>query len=314
VIQHPKSIKSIKSIKKGEIKIMKDKVDFFKPSLVLSNSVPLTASQLDLFNYFLKAAYLELEKNILQSRFTFSLEEIRKNCNTRITSFPKLLAEVEDIYNKEFTFNILGKDKSIEQKVKSRFIPTIIQKKDSTIEIMLEPLTIDSFRVMIAKKQGLDFNETKNNELKVSPYAKLSYKAHKKLKFYPAKVVYELIKDYENISVPEIEISNFKTITDTVDKYSANYGTMVLKKIEKLLNEHFNINVKISGIKTGRSLTAVKIESDLNLINGIKKVKLEDIKDEFNQYLVDGNLDPKLPYPKSVLSGFLKSRKYILEE
>lgn len=289
-----------------------EKFDLFKPSLIVTNSVPLTALQLDLFNYFLRKAYSELEKNIFQSRFTFSLEEIRNNCNPRITSFSKLLAEVEDIYNKEFNFNILGKDKSIEQKVKSRFIPTIVQKKDSSVEIMLEPIMIDSFRVMIAKKQGLDFNETKNEELKVSPYAKLSYTAHKNLKFYPAKVIYELIKDYENVSVPEIEIDNFKIITNTVDKYETSYNSLVLKKAEKLLNEEFNINVKITGIKSGRNLTGVKIESDLNLINGVKKVTLEEIESEFYDFLIAGKLDPKANYPKSVLNGFLKSKKYVL--
>ncbi|MGL5988221.1 replication initiation protein [Cetobacterium sp.] len=292
--------------------MIKEKSDLFKPSLVVTNSVPLTALQLDLFNYFLKKAYSELEKNIFQSRFIFSLEEIRNNCNPRITSYSKLLAEVEDIYNKEFNFNILGKDKSIEQKVKSRFIPTIVQKKDSTVEIMLEPITIDSFRIMIAKKQGLDFNETKNEELKVSPYAKLSYTAHKNLKFYPAKVIYEIIKDYENISVPEIEINNFKIITDTVNKYETSYNSLVLKKAEKLLNEEFNINVKIIGVKSGRNLIAVKIESDLNLINGVKSVKLEEIESEFHEYLKAGGLDPKVNYPKTVLSGFLKSKKYVL--
>lgn len=292
----------------------KEKIDLFKPSLIVTNSVPLTATQLDLFNYFLKRAYEELEKNIFQSRFAFSLEEIRKNCNSRMTSYPKLLAEVQDIYDKEFEFNILGKDKKIEQKVKSRFIPTMIQKKDSTIEIMIEPLTLESLRIMIAKKQGIDFKETKNEELKVSPYAKLSYKAHKNLKFYPAKVIYELIKDYEGISIPEIEINNFKIITDTINKYTTSYNSLVLKKSEKLLNDHFNINVKITGIKSGKSLIGVKIESDLNINSKIKLVKLEDIQEEFHEYLIEGGLDPKLKYPKTVLNSFLKSKKYKLIE
>lgn len=292
----------------------KEKIDLFKPSLIVTNSVPLTATQLDLFNYFLKRAYEELEKNIFQSRFSFSLEEIRKNCNSRMTSYPKLLTEVQDIYDKEFEFNILGKDKKIEQKVKSRFIPTMIQKKDSTIEIMIEPLTLESLRIMIAKKQGIDFKETKNEELKVSPYAKLSYKSHKNLKFYPAKVIYEIIKDYEGVTVPEIAIDKFKTITDTTNKYEANFGTMVLKKSEKLLNENFNINVKIIGIKTGRSLTAVKIESDLNINSEIKLVKLENIQNEFHEYLIKGGLDPKINYSKTVLNSFLISKKYKLIE
>lgn len=291
---------------------MKEKIDLFKPSLIVTNNVPLTANQLDLFNYFLKSAYEELEKNIFQSRFLFSLEEIRKNCNSRITSYGKLIKEVENIYNKEFEFNILGKDKNIEQKVKSRFIPTMIQKKNSTIEIMIEPLTLESLRVMIAKKQGIDLKGTKNKELKVSPYAKLSYTAHKNLKFYPAKVIYEIIKDYEGYPIPEIDIQKFKNITDTTNKYTSNYGSMVLKKCEKLLNEYFEINVKIIGIKKGRSLISIKIESNLNLMNEVKKVKFEDIIDEFNKYLISGGLKPDKKYPKTVLSSFLKSKKYEL--
>ncbi|MEG0237513.1 replication initiation protein [Cetobacterium sp.] len=291
---------------------MKEKTDLFKPSLVVTNSVPLTASQLDLFNYFLKGAYEELEKNIFQSRFSFSLDEIRKNCNSRITSYSKLIKEVEEIYNKEFEFNILGKDKSIEQKVKSRFIPTMIQKKDSTIEVMIEPLTLESLRVMIAKKQGLDLKGTKNKELKISPYAKLSYDAHKNLKFYPAKVIYEMIKDYEGYPIPEVEVSNFKKITDTVNKYQANYGTMVLKKIEKLLNEHFNINVTLTPIKQGKLIKSIKIESNLNSTNKIRKVTVQEIQEEFIEYLIAGGLDPKQNYPKTVLNSFLKSKKYEL--
>ena len=293
---------------------MKDKTNLFKPSLVVTNSVPLTASQLDLFNYFLKGAYEELEKNIFQSRFSFSLDEIRKNCNSRITSYSKLIKEVKEIYDKEFEFNILGKDKSIEQKVKSRFIPTMIQKKDSTIEVMIEPLTLESLRVMIAKKQGLDLKGTKNKELKVSPYAKLSYDAHKNLKFYPAKVVYEMIKDYEGYPVPEIELINFKKITDTLDKYQSNYATMVLRKIENLLNEHFEINVVLIPVKQGKVIKAIKIESSLNSTNKINKVNMQEIQEEFFEYLIAGGLDPKQNYPKTVFNSFLKSKKYELKK
>ena len=38
-------------------------ISLFKPSMTIANSVPLSARQLDFFNYLLKGAYQQLEKN-----------------------------------------------------------------------------------------------------------------------------------------------------------------------------------------------------------------------------------------------------------
>ena len=87
---------------------------------------------------------------------------------------------------------------------------------------------------------------------------------------------------------------------------------MVLKKIEKILNENYNINVSLTSIKQGRVITSIKIESDLNRKKA-KEVTFEEIEAEYKEYLVAGGLDPNRNYPKSTLTGFLNKRKYKLK-
>ena len=61
-------------------------ISLFKPSMTIANSVPLSARQLDFFNYLLKGAYQQLEKNYVLDTFIFSYEEIKK-FNKCIISF-----------------------------------------------------------------------------------------------------------------------------------------------------------------------------------------------------------------------------------
>lgn len=254
-----------------------------------------------------------MKEDVFRTTFKLSVEEIKYNCSSRLNSYSKIMEEIKDIYDKEFEINILGKDKSINKKIKTRLIPSIIQdEKTKTIEITLEPLTIGSLRKMIAKKKKIDLPENKHTNLVVTPYLKLSYSEHRDITFYPAKVVYEIIRDYENIFIPEISIEDFKVITHTTDKYKTSYGSNVLKKIEIVLNEKFNINVKITPIKFGKCISKIKIESDLNK-NMPRIVTFEEIKEEFFEYLKAGGLEPKANYPKTVLSGFLKSKNYIIK-
>jgi plasmid replication initiation protein len=291
---------------------MEKKIDLFKPSLIITNNVPLTALQLDLFNYFLKGAYEQLEKNILTGIFEFSIEEIKSNCSSRLNSYNKIYDEIKDIYDKEFEFNILGKDKKIKS-VKSRFIPSIIQNENRYIEITLEPITIEALRMMIAKKQQIDLHGIPHSKLEISPYLSLNYNEHKVIKFYPAKVIYEIIKDYSGFPIPEIEINDFKKITNTVDKYTNGYKTFVLDKIQKTLNDLFDLNVKITTIKNGKIAIAIKIESNLNMKTDTE-VTYKEIEIEYKKYLKDGGLNPNLKYPKATLMSFLKQRNYKLKQ
>lgn len=229
--------------------------NFFKPSLIIANSVPLTANQHDFYNYLLQQAYLQLEHNHFRDTFIFSYKEI-KEFNSRLKSKKMIDEFFKEIYDKEFEFNILGKDNSIETNIKSRFITLIKKDKSNNIEIALEPLTIGALRKMVLKKKNIETIDDKN----LNPYSQLTFT--KDLSFYPSKVVYELVYDYKKF-IKEIEFETFKKITDTEEKYQKNYNSMVINKIKKDLKDKIpGFNIKL--IKEGRKNKFVKIDSFIN--------------------------------------------------
>ncbi|MCJ8342561.1 MAG: replication initiation protein [Cetobacterium sp.] len=286
---------------------------FFKPSLTIATSVPLSSQQLDVYNYLLQQAYLQLQSDEHRTVFIFTVDELKTISNGRLDSRNKIEEFFNDLFDKEFHFNILGKDKSIESKLKSRFISLIEQKKDGTIGLGLEIKTIELLRNMVLNKRNF-LKKDENSKIEFGSYTKLNLSDHKKIKFYPAKVAYEVIKDYEGYPVPEIPIDDFKLMTDTVNKYLNNYPSLVIKKTIKIINETFEgINFDIKIIKSGKYIKALRLTSDLNPNRRNLKVSFEEIKSEFKEFLKEGGLDPECNYPKSVLEGFLKSKNYELK-
>lgn len=246
-------------------------ISLFKPSMTIANSVPLSARQLDFFNYLLKGAYQQLEKNYVLDTFIFSYEEIKK-FNPRLKSVTMIEEFFQEIYDKEFEFNILGKDSTVESNVKSRFI-TVIKKNSTseTVELGLEPLSISILRKMVMKKKGIAIpgekqeiiENLKNKKQKSHSYVYINIT--KELTFYPSKIVYELVHDYKNF-IKEIDINDFKIITNTTDKYKANYTNMVINKIQKDL-ESLIKDFKIEAIKSGRAIKSIKITSSISNTN-----------------------------------------------
>lgn len=286
---------------------------FFKPSLTIATSVPLSSQQLDVYNYLLQQAYLQLQSDEHRTVFIFTVDELKTISNGRLDSRNKIEEFFNDLFDKEFHFNILGKDKSIESKLKSRFISLIEQKKDGTIGLGLEIKTIELLRNMVLNKRNF-LKKDENSKIEFGSYTKLNLSDHKKIKFYPAKVAYEVIKDYEGYPVPEIPIDDFKLMTDTVNKYLNNYPSLVIKKTIKIINETFEgINFDIKIIKSGKYIKALRLTSNLNPNRRNLKVSFEEIKNEFKEFLKEGGLDPECNYPKSVLEGFLKSKNYELK-
>ena len=244
-------------------------ISLFKPSMTIANSVPLSARQLDFFNFLLKGAYEQLEKNYVLDTFIFSYEDIKK-FNPRLKSVAMIEEFFQEIYDKDFEFNIIGKNSTVERNVKSRFI-TVIKKNSTTetVELGLEPLSISILRKMVMNKKGIsipgeelekiDANK-KNKKQKSHSYVYINIT--KELTFYPSKIVYELVHDYKNF-IKEIDINDFKTITNTVDKYKVNYTNMVINKIQKDL-EPLIKDFKIEAIKTGRAIRKIKITSAMS--------------------------------------------------
>lgn len=267
-------------------------ISLFKPSMIIANNVPLSARQHDFFNFLLKGAYEQLEKNYVRDTFVFTYSEI-KDFNPRLKSLAMIDEFFQEIYNKDFEFNILGKDSTIESKVKSRFI-TIIKKNETneTIEIGLEPLSINILRKMVMRKKGIPIpgekqekieENIKHKKIKSNSYVYINIT--KDLTFYPSKIVYELVHDYKNF-IKEIDINDFKTITNTVDKYKANYTNMVINKIQNDLEKIIS-NFKIELVKIGRINKLVKITSYLN------KTKTS-FEEDYQEWLKETGLEDTL--------------------
>lgn len=286
---------------------------FFKPSLTIATSVPLSSQQLDVYNYLLQQAYQQLQSDEHRTVFIFTVDELKSISNGRLDSRNKIEDFFNDLFDKEFHFNILGKDKTVESKLKSRFISLIEQKQDGTIGLGLEIKTIELLRNMVLNKKRIP-KKDEANKISLGTYTKLNLNDHKKIKFYPAKVAYEVIKDYEGYPVPDIPIEDFKLMTDTVNKYLNNYPSLVIKKIIKIINETFegiDFDIKIN--KSGKYIKSLKLTSALNPTRKSNKISFEEIEEEFKEYLKEGGLDPSCNYPKSVLEGFLKSKNYELK-
>lgn len=231
--------------------------NILKPDIAIAHTAKLDARQLDFINFLFNGAYKQLDQNYVRDTFTFSINEIKK-FNPRLKSKKMIDEFIDDIYDKDFEFNILGKDKSVEANVKSRFITLLKKNGTDSIEVGLEPLTIQALRKMIIKKKNIQIEGYEN--LKLNSYAKF---VSNNIKFYPAKVVRELCYSYKNFEVPLIDVDKFKTMTNTVDKYKNDYNRLVIKKIKKLLELEIE-NFDISLIKEGRKNKWVKITSDIN--------------------------------------------------
>lgn len=271
--------------------IDKEEEEFLlKPSIAITNTVPFTGKQLDLYNFLIKGAIKQLEKNYVRETFIFSYAEIKKE-NPRLKSEKMIKEFFKEMYEKDFEYNILGKDSSVESKVNTRAITTIKKNSDNTIEIGLEPHTIGVLRKLIMKKKNIPLPEDKLKKLghelkekiekkkpKEASYAK--FKINKDISYYPSKVIYELIHDYKNF-MPEINIDDFKAITDTVRKYKENYNKKVIEKIREDLTgviPGFSIEL----IKVGRTNVAVRITSSLKAF--------ESFEDYYERYLKETNL------------------------
>ena len=236
---------------------MDNEIEVFKPSIIIATTAPLTARQHDFYNFLLKSAYEQLEENYVRDTFIFSYEQL-KSFNPRLKSKTAIEDFMKEIYEKEFEFNVLAKDKTIEKNVRGKLISVISKdNKNSNIEIGLEPFTVNALRKMVMKKKKIALPDVK--EIKLNSYTKVYIK--KNLTFYPSKVVFELLHD-NNGKIEKMEFQDFKKITDTVEKYPDNYNSYVIKKIKTDLSKLIK-NFKINLVKQGRLTRYINISGDI---------------------------------------------------
>lgn len=282
----------------------------FKPSLIVTNNVPLTAKKLDVYNFLLQEAFDQLEENYEKNIFLIKLSDVEKIAPMLDTT--KKVAEFfKEIMDIPFKFNLIGKDKSVEARVTSHLISGFKENTNRTFEVALEPFTIEAFRKMIKRQigmkeveerieDGIIIKETK--EIELQPYMKAKITDHLDITFYPAKVVYEIIKDYKNALIPKILFTDFKIITQTEDKYKNQYNSMVIKKIEEILNEkEKDLDLKIQIEKSGRINKWVIITSNWN--------RIPESFDEYLEKFLEAGKMAKTEKNINMAKRFYKERK-----
>lgn len=247
-----------------------------KPSLIVTNNVPLTSKQLDVYNFLLEEAQRQLFEDHEKNIFKINVNDI-KRISPFLDSTKRVREFFEEIMDKKFQFNIIGKDKTVTSRVVSHLISGMKENDDKTFEVALEPFSIEAMKKMVKRKKGIkhkEFEILENGEKKevekdieLQPYLNAKLTEHADISFYPAKVIYELIKDYKGSLVPKISFNDFKIITQTVDKYKTSYKQNVIEKIEKIINKKDEtLNLKIEIEKAGRINKSIIITSSINKI------------------------------------------------
>jgi len=266
------------------------KLTLYKPSVAITTNMKLTAIELDIVDHIMKKTFDQIKE---ESNPVIDLEvsEISRLTNKAISTKKELIELTNKLYENEYSYNILGKDKSVKAYVKSRFISDlIIYPEEAKIGVVLGGLLLDKINNMVEglRLQEKDIHMTNLQEKKEIKkkldnlklfYSKIDTSKYKDIKFYPSRVIYQLLEDYKMSEIPVMDIENFRSITNTVNKYQSGFKAKVLDKIkEDLITTDKIIDFEI--IRKNRKISKIKI------LKGQKNIsKREERKEIINRYL-----------------------------
>jgi len=248
-------------------KISKRKaVILFKPSGTIAIGGELTAIQRKFYDGFLYIGKQQLEENINRKWFEVKLRDLKSLLNTKEQNknnkyFKEQIRKLNKI---EVEYNILEKDKMIEG-----FFNLITEGKFITDKETGEVVIKYNLPNMV--KDSL----LKNN--KQALFAQINLAIKKNLKHKYSLILYDLIKDYENVEIPEITIGQFRKLFGIENKYKLfqDIRKYVLIPAVTEINNNPDIEFKvdISLKKQGSKYTHIKF---------IKTIKDKQIKENSN--------------------------------
>jgi len=176
-----------------------------KYSVLTQSSNRLTLTEKKIFNYLL---YLKQTQNSTNNILYTSLKDINIFLNTKHNN-KIILRALETLQNTEITINILNKDKNI---------------PINTSVIPLKSFSFDKSSLIIQ----FEFNNHINHlNGKDNLYSNLDLLEVSKFKSKYSLILYELINDYKNVSLPKFEITMFNQL------FTNNYNnfSLIKKKI-----------------------------------------------------------------------------------
>ena len=244
-----------------------------KPSGAIAIVGDMNALQRKLYDVFLFEAKDELKNDIKKDYFKISLSEIIGALELEKPNKQRLKQMIRDLVDIKIEYNYLRKDgetwgiSSVLNDVKVDFDKEIGK---TVINYSLPRIV----REAMVKKNGV--------------FAKIDLVVVKGLKSKYAILLYELIKDYERVEVPEMSIQDFRKMFGVKDKYPRmpDLRKYVLDPACKEISEnpHTDFTVSYELKKEGKAYTSIKFHvkpkpARVKLDQQAKKVLEAEVKE-----------------------------------
>ncbi len=242
----------------------KNAVVLQKPSETIAIRVELDAVQRKFYNALLFVAKKELALDVSKKRFTIPFNELKEllNKNDKDKNNAYYIEKLKEIKYKNAEYNILEKngrafgwvslvsDLEVKQNKETQVVNVTFELPERIKEALIDPNGI---------------------------YANINLVVIRGLQSKYAIILYELVKDYYKVEVPEMTMKKFKEIFGIEGKYEGridNLKSYVLDPAVRELNNNENIDFLVSYKlkKTGAKYTHIKFDVKP------KPIKLEEAK------------------------------------
>jgi len=281
-----------------------------KPSGTIAIVGDMNALQRKLYDVFLFKAKNELKKDVRKDYFKILLSEIIEALDLEKPNKQRLKQIIRDLVDIKIEYNYLKKDgetwgiSSVLNDVEVDFDDTIGK---TVISYSLPRVVKDA----MVKKNGV--------------FAKIDLVVVKGLRSKHAILLYELIKDYEKVQVPEMSMKDFRKIFGVEDKYPRmpDLRKYVLDSAcdEINNNPHTDFTVSYELKKNGKAYTHIKFyikpkPVQLKLEQQAKVIFSEEIKDNEDAKellaLIPADFREKVKVVGIVLGGLkTKGKEYV---
>ena len=244
---------------------MKKTIVLFKPSGTISISGDLLEIQRKFYDGLLYNIKEEIDKEGDKKFFTVALSDLKKLLNTteqnkNNTYYKTQLKKLSKI---QVEYNILGKDKTIEGFANLVTEGEFVTNKE-TGEVLFKYNIPTRVKDAIKSKKGI--------------FAKIDLMIKKNLKHRYSLILYDLIKDYENVEIPEMSILEFRKIFGVEDKYKL-FQNLKKRVLEPALidinnNKEINFTIEYELAKRGSKYTHIKFKK----VRKQAQKKIEQVK------------------------------------
>ncbi len=292
-------------------KVMKkNAVVLQKPSGTIAVRVDLDAIQRKFYDALLYIAKDDLRENKEKKRFTIPLRDIKTilSKNDRINKNNSYYIEkLKEIKKKDAEYNILDKDKGLKIKGWVSLVSDLQITEDEKAKVVNITFELpERIKWALVDPNGL--------------YANINLVIVRGLKSKYAIILYELVKDYEKVEIPEMTIDDFRKLFNIEGKYKrmTHLKARVLEPAIKELNKNENVDFLVSYElkKTGKVYTHIKFHvkpkpAQIKLKQQAKKVLVEELKENTEAKELLAMIPPEYREKAKVVSvvlGGLKER------